>query len=69
MEKKQQKERGFLSAGIDVDNVGMGGRQEVGFVEDEHLDEQYMGRAGGEAKDEFEKDVKVLERSVKSMEL
>ena len=69
MEKKQQKERGVLGAGIDVDNMGIGGRQEIGFVEDEHLDEKYMCRAGSEAADEFEKDVKVLERSVKSMEL
>ena len=69
MEKKEQKERRFPGVGVDFDGVGIGRRQEVGVVEDEGLDEKYMGRDGGEVKDEFEKDVKVLERSVKSMEL
>ena len=69
MEKKEQRERGFRGVGGDFDGVGMGRRQEVGVVEDEGLDEKYVGYDGAEVKDEFEKDVKVLERNVKSMEL
>ncbi len=69
MEKKEQKMQGFPGVGADFEGVGMGRRQEVGVVEDEGLDEKYMGRDGGEVKDEFEKDVKVLEKSVRSMEL
>ena len=69
MEKKEQRERGFAGVGVDVDGVGMERRQEVGVIEDVGLDEKYMGHDGGEVKDEFEKDVKVLERSVRSMEL
>ena len=69
MEKKEQRERGFAGVGVDVDGVGMGRRQEVGVVEEEGMDEKYRGHDGGEVKDEFEKDVKVLERSVRSMEL
>ena len=70
MEKKEQKERGLDGVGGDFEGLGMGmGRkQEVGVVE-EGADEKYMVRDGGEGKDEFEKDVKVLERSVGSMEL
>ena len=70
MEKKEQKERGFPGVGVDVGGVGMGKRQEIGVVENEGMDEKYFGRDGAEVtQDEFEKDVKVLERSVKSMEL
>ena len=69
MEKKEQRERGFAGVGVDVDGMGMERRQEVGVVEEEGMEEKYMGRDGGETKDEFEKDVKVLERSVRSMEL
>ena len=69
MAKKEQKQRGLSGAVGDYDGVGMGRTQEVGVVEDEGLDEKYMGREGGEVKDGFEKDVKVLERSVRSLEL
>ncbi len=69
MEKKAQKEQGFPSVGVDFDGVGIGRRQEVGVVEDEGLDEKYMGHDGVQVKNEFEKDVKVLEKSVRSMEL
>ncbi|KAK0512889.1 hypothetical protein JMJ35_004906 [Cladonia borealis] len=69
MGKKEQKERGLSGVGVGFDGVGMGRTQEVGVVEDEGLDEKYMVRDGGEVKDEFEKDVKVLERSVRSLEL
>ena len=70
MEKKEQKERALSGAGIDIDAVGIGGRQEVGVVEDRGMDEKYFGHDGGEVtQNEFEKDVKVLERSVRSMEL
>ena len=70
MEKKEQKERGFAGVGGDFDGMGMGRKQEVGVVEEEEgLDERYLGRGGEEVKDGFEKDVKVLERSVRSMEL
>ena len=70
MEKKEQKERGFAGVGGDVGGVGMGRRQEIGVVEDEGMDEKCFGRDGEEvAQDQFEKDVKVVERSVRSMEL
>ena len=70
MEKKEQKERGFPAVGGQVDGMGLGRRQEVGVVENEGMDEKYYGRDGGEVtQDEFEKDVKVLERSVRSLEL
>ena len=70
MEKKEQKEREFPSIGVHIDGVGMRRRQEVGVVENEGMDEKYFGRDGGEVtQDAFEKDVKVLERSVKNMEL
>ena len=69
MEKKGQRERGFAGVDVGFESVGMGERQEVGVVEDEGLDEKYLGRDGGEVKDEFEKEVKVLERSVRSMQL
>ena len=70
MEKKEQKERGFPAVGGQVDGVNMGRRQEVGVVGEVGADEKYFGHDGAEVtQDEFEKDVKVLERSVKSMEL
>ena len=69
MEKKAQRRQGFPGVGADFDGGGMGRRQEVGVVEDEGLDEKYRGRDGGEVKDGFEKDVKVLEKSVRSIEL
>ena len=69
MEKKEQKERVISGVGGDFDGVGMGRTQEVGVVEDEGLEEKHLGRDGGERKEDFEKDVKVLERSVKSLEL
>ena len=70
MEKREQKERGFSGVGGDFDGVGRGRSQEVGVVEEEEgMDEKYLGRDGEEVKDGFEKDVKVLERSVRSMEL
>ena len=69
MEKKEQKERGFAGVGGDFDGVRIGGRQEVGVVVEEGLDEKFLGREGEVVKDGFEKDVKVLERSVRSMEL
>lgn len=70
MEKREQKERGFPAVDGQVDGVGMGRRQEVGVVEDVGMDEKLHGRDGAEVtQDEFEKDVKILERSVKSMEL
>ena len=70
MEKKEQKERGFPALGGQVDSVGMGRRQEVGVIEEVGAEEKYFGRDGAEVtQDEFEKDVKVLERSVKSLEL
>ena len=67
--KKEQKQRGLSGANVDFDGVSMGRTQEVGVVEDEGLDEKYLVRNGGELKDGFEKDVKVLERSVRSLEL
>ena len=69
MEKKEQKERGLSGVGVGFDGVGLGKTQEVGVVEDEGLDEKYVVRDGGEVKNDFEKDVKVLERSVRGMEL
>ena len=70
MEKKEQKERGFPAVGGHVDGMEMGRRQEVGVVEEGGLDEKYSGFDGGEmAQDGFERDVKVLERSVRGMEL
>ena len=69
MAKKEQKQRELSGVNVDFDGVGMGRTQEVGVVEDEGLDEKYLGREGGEVKDGFEKDVKVLERSVRSLEL
>ena len=66
MEKKEQKERVFPAVGSQVH----GRRQEVGVFEDGGLDERYFGFDGEEVtQDEFEKDVKVLERSVRGMEL
>ena len=70
MEKKVQKERGLTGAGVGIDGTEMSRRQDVGVVEDAGVDEKYFGHDGGEVtQNEFEKDVKVLERSVKSMEL
>ena len=70
MERKEQKERAFPALGGQVDGMGLGRRQEVGVVEDVGVDEKYFDHDGGEVtQDEFEKDVKVLERSVKSIEL
>lgn len=70
MEKKEQKAQGLLGTGVDVAGLGMDRRQEVGVVDDGGLDEKYFGHDGGEVtQDEFKKDVKVVERSVRSMEL
>lgn len=70
MERKEQRERGFPGVGVNVDGVGMVGRQEVGVVERQGIDEKYFGPDGREvAEDEFEKDVKVFEINVRSIEL